>query len=269
MTACEAAILGVLQGLTEFLPVSSSGHLTIGQALLGFREPDVFFDVVLHIGTLLAVLIYFKDDITTILKDAASPRLPGTNWFSPVNWGKGSGRGMLLLLVLGSVPTALIGFFGKDLFEAAFGSLRVVGAMLLVTALFLSATYFARERAKGDLGPLRALLVGAVQGLAILPGISRSGATISVAMIAGVRPDRAVRFSFLLSIPAILGALFLKLGDVEPAALELSELSLGFITSFTVGYASLWMLIGIVKRGGLHYFAAWCVPVGLVALFAG
>ena len=171
----------------------------------------------------------------------------------------------MLLLIAGTLPTGLIGVLGKDTFESAFGSLQAVGVFFVITAGLLISTYFTRRKAKGDLHFGRALLIGIVQGLAILPGISRSGSTIAAAMALGVEPERAARYSFLLSIPAILGALVLKMRDVSLSELDVGIFTLGFFVSAIVGWLALWLLIALIRKGRLHWFAPWCAGMGILA----
>ncbi len=266
MTWLHAAILGAVQGLTEFLPISSSGHLTLMQSVLGIEEPDVFFDVILHVGTLFAVLFYYRRDLQAMLADVVAPRVPGTRWVNPENWRLNRGRWWVILIGLATVPTGVIGFLGKDFFESLFTSVAAVGAFLWVTALILAGTWFTRRNARGDWAGWKAILVGIAQGFAILPGISRSGTTIALSLALKVRPEEAARFSFLLSIPAILGALALKLGDVSIDQLAWLPFLVGFAVSALVGYAALWLVIRLVERGRLHWFAPYCAVMGLIAL---
>ena len=256
----QALWLGILQGLTEFLPVSSSGHLVLGQNILGVNQPDLLFDVAVHVGTLVAVLFCFREDIVSILRGL---------------WAKDDqareGRRLLFLIVVGSVPTALIGLLFKDQFEALFSSLSAVGVALLVTGGLLMATRFAPQGRRGlnATGPGRALLVGLFQGLAITPGISRSGATISAGLYLGLDRRLAAHFSFLLSIPAILGALALELKDVEFSTVAVSPLLLGGVAAALSGYFALKVLLKVVQKGRLYWFAPYCWALGLAVLAMG
>ncbi len=270
MNSIEAIILGVIQGLTEFLPVSSSGHLVLCQNLFGLEEPELLFDICLHVGTLVAVLIVFYRDIIDIL--AALVRIP--------TGIKNSGGllklcetdpaiRMALLVVIGSIPTAIIGLLFKEVVDHIFGSTAIVGCMLIVTGTLLWLT----RRFQGEGRPIRqttlkdALIIGVVQGLAILPGISRSGSTISMAMFLGVDRKLAGRYSFLLSIPAIVGALILGLGEPELATtIPLVTIVAGSIVSALVGWLALVILLRVVDRGQLHRFAPYCWLVGVITL---
>lgn len=259
MDIWQAAILGLVQGLTEFLPVSSSGHLVLGQRLLGFTEPEMMFDVAVHVGTLLAVVLVFWDDLWSILR--------GLFVYSDQDGRRG--RRLLWLVVVGSVPTALMGLFFKDIFEVMFSSLLIVGLALLVTGWFLMATALVTKKGRQieQVGAGRALLVGLAQGMAITPGISRSGATISTSLLLGIDRRLAARYSFVLSIPAILGALALQLHTLgPPTQAQINPLLVGAVTSAISGYAALRVLLKIVQAGHLHWFAPYCFALGLAAL---
>lgn len=265
MTVTQAIILGIVQGLTEFLPVSSSGHLAIGQKLFGFEEHDVFFDIILHVGTLLAVVYYYRHDLLRMVDGFFTVRIPGARTWSPDNVFAHPGRWMFFLIMLGTLVTGVIGLTGKKHFESAFTSMSLVSAMFLVTAAFVASTWFSFKRATGHLAVGKVLLIGIAQGLAILPGVSRSGATIAVAMGLKVAPEEAARFSFLLSIPAILGALLMKADEVVLNDLHFGSLFAGFITSALVGFFALWLLVRLVKGRRLHWFAIWCLVASFVS----
>lgn len=263
MTFLQAILLGAVQGLTEFLPVSSSGHLAITQHFLpNFTQPGVLFDVLLHLGTMIAVVIYFRRDL---LRLATAP-LPG---------GDPLARRTLRLLILASVPTAAIGLGFKDFFESLFDNLPLVAGMLLVTGtlLFISERLRARrrQRLEGELTLGDALLVGSVQGLAIIPGISRSGSTIATLLLKGVDGETAARFSFLLALPAVFGATLLQLRHLEQVPGEqLPAYLAGTLVAFVVGYASIHLLLAVVRRQRLIWFAGYCWLLGsglLLSLF--
>ncbi len=267
----QALILGIVQGLTEFLPVSSSGHLVLFQEWMGdnfFAEDQpLLFVLALHVGTLLPVLWFYRDSLRAV---AASP------WDGPGPSGRGGlaawlmehpARRMGALVLLGTVPTGLIGVVFKDHFETLFSDPRRVGFALLVTGVLLLAT---RGRdGEGDDASLTvwtALIIGTAQGLAITPGISRSGTTIAVALFLGLNRELAARYSFLLSIPAICGAVVLELKDGIDLHADWGAVGVGFVSSMLVGYAALVMLVALVKRGGLHHFTWYLWPVGIAAL---
>jgi len=260
MGGVESVLLGLLQGLTEFLPVSSSGHLVLAQSLLpGFRQPGVLFDVLLHGGTLGAVLVYFRREVGELL---ASLR-PG---------GDPSHRRLALLLVVATVPTGLIGVLFKDQLEALFHAPRAAAAMLLVTGVLLWVSEaLARPRLGLEgLGYGRALVVGVVQGLAIVPGISRSGSTIAAGTLLGIRGEDAARFSFLLSVPAVLGAVVLQareLGGVDPGALAVY--AAGALAAFCAGLWAIRFLLAVIRRGRFRWFAVYCWCLGAGYLLFG
>jgi undecaprenyl-diphosphatase len=266
----EAVVLGVVQGLTEFLPVSSSGHLVLFQHLFGLVEPELLFDISVHVGTLIAVLVVFYRDILQILD--ALVRLPGlvrsTGGWGALFTGHPEIR-LLAMIVAGCIPTALLGVLFAKVAEQLFGTVWLVGAALLVTGTFLWFTQ--RQKAIGR--PIRqmrlkdALIIGLIQGLAIIPGISRSGATISAALYLGVDRELAGRFSFLLSIPAILGALVLGLdSEAFHTDLPMGTIVLGSLAAAFVGYLALVVLLKMVKKGQLHRFAPYCWLVGIMAI---
>ena len=275
MTTLEAIILGILQGLTEFLPVSSSGHLVLLQQLLGLKEAELFFDVCVHLGTLAAVIAVFHREIKNIV--LALPRLLTTagkkdRALSEIE--SDPELKMALLIVIGSIPTALLGLVFSGIADRLFSSVLIVGLMLILTGLLL---WLTRWPIKGSrlpgidrLNPKNAFLIGIVQGLAIIPGISRSGSTISIGLLLGIEREMAARYSFLLSIPAIVGAGLLSLKDSFYEIDVSIEIPLvGAVTAAIVGYASLIALLQVVKKGGLHMFAPYCWLVGLLALIFG
>ena len=212
MNNLETIFLGIVQGLTEFLPVSSSGHLVIFEKLLGLKHPEILLDASLHLGTLIAVCIYFRNDLVKMVAELWSFVFSGSN----KRGDAGPNAQLAMMVVLGSVPTAIIGLVFKDRIEEAFGSVFTVGIMLLITGMIVGITRLIPKSRNTAMrvGPLVALAVGTVQGLAIMPGISRSGSTIVCALLLGLDRELAGRFSFLLAIPAILGAVILQL-DAE------------------------------------------------------
>ncbi|MBF0201221.1 MAG: undecaprenyl-diphosphate phosphatase [Desulfamplus sp.] len=279
MEIYQAIILGVLQGLTEFLPVSSSGHLALGHYILGITEPTLFFDVSLHVGTLIAVIVvFFKDirDITASLWGLIRHKLhrgkfPGEEGFFSRAYVDPNIR-FAILIIVASVPTAFMGLFFKQYMDAMSDSINFVGCMMLVTGTFLWLTRGIKPSGAGimAMGYKRALLIGICQGLAVIPGISRSGATISAALFSGMDRETAARFSFLLSIPAILGAELISLRDfvTQGIAFDFSILY-GTLISFVVGYAALKLLIHLVKNGRFYLFAPYCWIVGGFAIIIG
>ncbi len=252
-------MLGLIQGLTEFLPVSSSGHLAITQHFLsGFEQPGLAFDVLLHAATMLAVIIYFRQDIWNLLScyfrsDAQAQQ----------------DRHIFRMLILGSIPTAIIGFSGKDFFAGLFENLLVVGFMLLITATLLILAEKIRQdgRSLNQINYSDSLLVGTIQGLAILPGISRSGSTIACLLLRGIDGDAAARFSFLLALPAVGGAMLLSVKDVQYlATADLPAYGLGALTAFVSGLFAIRCLMNVVRRKRLIGFAIYCLLVGSIII---
>lgn len=270
MHIVEALVLGIIQGLTEFLPVSSSGHLVLFQHLFGLEEPELLFDICLHVGTLSAVIVVFYRDILEIL--AAMLQIPSrmrsSGGFMTLLKADAAMR-MALLIVVGSIPTAVIGLLFKAIADRLFGSLFIVGGMLWITGalLWLTRNIRSQGRPVTQTTLKDALIIGIVQGLAILPGISRSGSTIATALFLGVDRKVAGRFSFLLSIPAIVGALVLGLDTPElHTAIPVATIVAGSILSAVVGGLALVLLLRVVDRGQLHRFAPYCWLVGTVTL---
>jgi len=255
MDIIHAIILGIMQGLTEFLPVSSSGHLVILQTLFGFNEPELLFDCAVHMGTLLAVLVYFFKDIKRIISSLILFDTNSPDFLLAIN------------IVIASIPTAIIGFTFMDLFEKAFSSALTAGIMLCMTGIFLAITRLIPERHNKKVGILTSLIIGTAQGIAIIPGISRSGATITCALACGLERELAFNFSFLLSIPAITGAFLLESLKIEHVN-NIIPLLLGTISSAIVGILALKILTGMVKKGQLHYFSPYCILRGIVTIIA-
>jgi len=272
MSWLEALLLGALQGATEFLPISSSGHLALAQHFLGVVGPQVAFDVVLHGATLLAVVVVYRRDLARLLRAVLGALASRELWSAPAASVRRSPElGLALSLVAGSIPTAAIGLLFQEPLEALFERPVVVASMLLVTGLVLQLPRWlpARGEPRPAVGLLAAVAVGTAQGLAITPGISRSGTTITTALLLRITPEAAARFSFLLSIPAILGALLLKLPDLAGAAAPPPALlATGFATAFLVGWASLAALLALLRRGRFAVFSWYCWAVGLAALAA-
>lgn len=268
----EALVLGVVQGLTEFLPVSSSGHLVLCQHLFGLREPELLFDICVHVGTLMAVLAVFYRDILQML--SVLMRLPGLASRPGglrAQFDQHPELRLMLMIVLGSLPTAALGILFAKMAEQLFGTIWLVGIALLITGTFLWFTRLRRSsgRTIEEMRPKDALILGLAQGLAIVPGISRSGATISTALYLGIDRELAGRFSFLLAIPAILGALVLGLdGDMFQTNLPAGTILLGSLMAAIVGYLALVLLLKLVKKGQLYRFAPYCWIVGVAALVA-
>lgn len=268
MTPFQAIILGTVQGLTEFLPVSSSGHLVLGQHLFGLKTPELLFDVAVHVGTLVAVCIYFFKDIADIVA-AGGKRLGNLLKKNTdlVPFSPELRLGMMILV--GSVPTAIIGMLLHGMVDVLFTSVLLVGLMLIVTGVWMWFTRGLRSTGLDAAGfsAFKAICIGTIQGLAVIPGISRSGATISAALYLGLNRETAARYSFLLSIPAIVGAALISMRDLSTAgSAHLSLVALGALVSGLVGYGALTFLVYLIKKGNLYLFAPYCWVVGGVCL---
>lgn len=262
MSWLEALILGLLQGLTEFLPVSSSGHLELGGALFGLEDPHDFFtfNIIVHGATFMSVVVVFRRDIWSLI----------TNFFR-FQWN--AEMKFTLLLLVSAVPTAIVGLLFEEQIESIFeGRVVFVGFMLLITATLLFLTRFAPKNNK-DVTLKSALLIGVAQTLAILPGISRSGATISTALFFGIERGKAIRFSFLMVLIPIFGANFLKLLKMSEASngasMDIMPMIIGAITAFVAGVIACKWMLQIVRRGKIEYFSIYCVAAGLAAIIAG
>jgi len=266
----KAIILGVLQGLTEFLPVSSSGHLVLVQHLFGIANPELFFNVILHLGTLTAILIVFRVDIKLLAVEifCLPETLRSRGQIKTAFQNRPDFR-LLILILMGSIPTGLVGIIFKSSFESFFASTLIVGLALLFTGLILFLTKLIKNPAREitQFGILQALAIGLAQGLAITPGISRSGITIGCALFFGLEKKLATRYSFLLSIPAILGALVIETGNLSNSVFGLFDLGLGFLAALLSGWLALLLLIKMIRSGHFYYFSYYCWLIGLIILW--
>ncbi len=266
----KSIILGLIQGLTEFLPISSSGHLVIFKSFLDVETQGVIWEIALHFSTLLAIFCVFYKDIFMMSKSACLSCKKLFSGESIVNIFKNDPHTRLfLLIVIGSIPTVLIAFSFKNTFESLFNKPGIAGYMLIVTGTMLWFTKydFRNKSNKKNFGIFNALIIGTVQGFAITPGISRSGTTIATATYMGVDRKTAARFSFLLVIPVILGGMAMMAKDtVTLKKEEISFLIIGSIVAAISGYISLRVLIRIVNNGKLHLFSYYCWPVGLFVI---
>ncbi len=262
MEILDAVILGIIQGLTEFLPVSSSGHLEIGKAILGSNaipEESLLFTVILHFATALSTIVIFRKDILEILIGL----FKGITTLTWTEESKFSAK-----IIVSMVPAVIIGYKYERVFEQLFGNnILLVGCMLIVTAVLL----FLADRAKKThkkVGLKDAFIIGIAQGIAMLPGISRSGATISTSVLLGIDKTKAARFSFLMVVPLIFGKIAKDIlaGEIMYSSTNFTYLSAGFIAAFISGlFACTWM-IALVKKSKLTYFAIYCVVVGISAI---
>ena len=258
MTWIEALILGIIQGLTEFLPVSSSGHLELGQVILGTETSEnLTFTVVVHGATVLSTIVVFYKEIIKIL-----------NSVFRFKWDDNSAYFVKILLSM--VPVAIIGLLLEEKVEGLFsGNLVLVGSMLLVTAALLSFTYFAKSKNK-EVSFFHSVIIGISQAFAVIPGISRSGSTIATALLLGVKKENAAKFSFLMVLIPIILANAKSIYDGLPAGqegLDILPLVTGFIAAFVSGLLACKLMIRIVNRGKLIYFAIYCMIIGLASIF--
>ena len=262
MSWFEALLLGIVQGLTEYLPVSSSGHLAIGATLFGMNgEENLTFTVAVHVATVLSTCVILWKEIVWLFSDLFK-----------FKWNEGTKYVVNILISM--IPVAIVGFCFKDKVEAIFGSgLLVVGICLMVTALLLAFSYYAKPRQRENISPLHAFIIGIAQALAVLPGLSRSGSTIATGLLLGNKKERLAQFSFLMVIPPILGEALLDVKDmaevgVSNAMAGLSPVALlvGFLAAFVSGCLACKWMIDIVKRGKLIWFAVYCTVVGIAAI---
>ena len=259
-----------MQALTEFLPVSSSGHLALAEHLLGLGEIGLSFDVDVHVGTLGAVFVFLRNQLRALLA-ALGKAVADLRTGVPIAtiYRDSADVRIAVLTVVATIPTGLIGLGLESRIESTLRGPAAVGGMLLVTAVVLLATTRVPRgnRTEADLTLRDALLVGVVQGFAVVPGISRAGSTSAIGLVAGLRPETAARFSFLLSIPAILGAMVLQLRDLGDISPEMARACLvGGIVSMVVGWGALIGLLRVVRAGKLHWFAPYLIVVGCTAV---
>lgn len=261
MTIIESIILGAVQGLTEFLPVSSSGHLQIAKALLGVEiEENLIFDVTLHAATVLSTIVILWPEIKRLLIGLFSRHF-------------NQEQAYVLKLIISMIPIGIVGFAFKDYLNAMLESpyiLSIVGCMLLLTALLLSFAYYARPRQKENISYRDALIIGLAQAAAAMPGLSRSGSTIATGIILGNKKSAVAQFSFLMVLAPILGETFLEVvsGEMVFGSIGTLPLVCGFLSAFVVGCLACKFMIGIVNRGKLIWFAIYCALAGTVAILS-
>lgn len=260
VTTLMAILLGVLQGATEFFPVSSSGHLVLAQRLMGLEEPELAFDILLHLGTLLAILLFLRKEIASVLTSVYRREKA----FGTEPWG----RRDLLLMIVACVPTAVIGYAFHGVVESGV-SVRDVGIWYLVlTGILLASNLRLRHKADPERIDLwEAVAIGIMQGIAVFPGLSRSGSTISLALVLGIGASRGAKFSFLLSVPAIVGAAALHLGRGLSGLPGPVPSALGFLFSLVVSYAALALVERVVIRGKFPMFAPYTLLLALVSFW--
>ena len=259
MTTIESIILGAVQGLTEFLPVSSSGHLQIAKALLGVEiEENLAFDVTLHAATVLSTIVILWPEVKKIVMGCFSRHFNAE-------------RAYILKLILSMIPIGIVGFALKDYLDAMLESpyiLAIVGGMLLFTAALLAFAYYARPRQKEEISYRDAFIIGIGQAIAAMPGLSRSGTTIATGLLLGNKKESMAQFSFLMVLAPILGEMFLNIldGEVAFASIGVVPMLAGFISAFVVCCLACKFMINIVKRGKLIWFAVYCAVAGVVSI---
>ena len=260
MSEIEALILGLVQGLTEYLPVSSSGHLTIGSALFGIDgEQNLTFTILVHVATVLSTLVILWKEISWIFKGLFKFEYNEETKYT-------------LNILVSMIPIGIVGVFFKDKVEEIFGSgLLIVGCMLLVTAALLAFSYFAKPRQKEKLSIADAFIIGLAQAVAVLPGLSRSGSTIATGLLLGNKKEKLAQFSFLMVIPPILGEALLDVlkavkGEEAFGGIDTLPLVVGFVAAFISGCVACKWMINIVKRGKLIYFGVYCAVAGAVTI---
>lgn len=260
----QALFMGIFQGLTEYLPVSSSGHLAIAGELLGVEDPEkvMSFTVAVHVATVLSTIVILWKEIVWIFKGMF-------RWEGKTN----SEQKYVINILISMIPIGIVGLFFKDQIEEAFSGLVVVGCCLLVTAALLSFSYFAKPRIKENISALDAFIIGIAQAIAALPGLSRSGSTIGTGLILGNKKESLAQFSFLMAIPPILGMALLDVKDmleigVEEAMAGISGTALivGFIAAFITGCLACKLMIDLVKKGKMIWFAIYCAILGLCVI---
>ncbi len=265
MDITKAIILGIIQGLTEFLPISSSGHLVLGKELLNIPEQGIAFEIFVHFGTLLAVLTVFRNDILELIKAFF---LIFKNKDISETYKENINFRLLVYIIIGTIPAVIIGLAFEDKIEQAFNDPHLVCLMLLVTGLILLFTYW-KPKQTGSLTIKNTLIMGVAQAFAIFPGISRSGSTISAGIFFRVSGNEAARFSFLLAVPAIFGATLLKVSELFQTGISsdfLIQLIVGTIAAYISGYIAIETLLNIVKKGKLYLFAPYCFILGILGL---
>ena len=263
MELFKAIFLGALQGLTEFLPVSSSGHLVIASELLDFKEQGVVFDVCLHVGTLLAVVIVFRKELLEMIRAPFAYLFAGDRSAETVHAWRWD-----LYVILATLPAVVVGLFFKDYIEALFSDTLVAYCMLLVTVALMLTTKMLQQRDE-SLNWWRAVVVGCAQACAILPGLSRSGSTIFAGMAVGVDREKIARFSFIMSIPAIVGAAVLQIGEFvqhPPQGQQLLGLGAGAAAAAVFGWFAIWLLLDMIRKNRLQWFGYYCLVLAATGL---
>lgn len=254
MSYLDAFILGILQGLTEFLPVSSSGHLVIMGSILGVKEPGITFEIILHLGSLLAVLIYFRERIFLLVRSIFDSSMKKE-------------RMIIVFIAVGTVPAVIAVMFFKDFFERSFSNPLLASSMLFVTGFILLSTRIKHNGTK-EITLTSAIIIGIGQAFAIIPGISRSGTTISTGMLLGLKPSETAEYSFLLAIPAILGAVVFKFDELlNLDSAMIGQYGFGLVVTFISSLFAVYAVLALIKKGKFEYFAYYCFAAGAIGLY--
>jgi len=261
--------LALLQGLTEFLPVSSSGHLVFYQKVFGFQEPLLCFDIILHLATALSVIIFLKKDLKTIMAEtfiSLKQIISGKKFI--FIWQENSSFRLGILIFIAILPAIVFGLLFSNIIEVMFGSLKLVGITFLFTGTILFLTKYANQKTRSEFNLKDALIVGLAQAVAIIPGISRSGSTIACGMFRGIDKNLAARFSFILAVPTIIAAGIYKLkhgiGEIN---LSILMIIISFCVAFLSGYISLIFLSKMIAKAKFHYFAYYCWLMGAISIY--
>ena len=269
MELWEAAVLGLVQGLTEFLPISSSGHLVLGEYLLGIDKAtsgNVTFEVFVHFDTVLSILTVYWRTIREVVSDSFAALFRPAEWRERYGSVEGFHTGVNILITM--VPTGIVYLLFKDFLEAQFGDPKFVSGMLIVTGVLLLLTLL-RKKPDGSINPIKAFFIGVAQAAAMLPGISRSGSTICTALYLNTAPEKAANFSFLMLLPVVLIATVLKSVEMMETGFTTSVpvLLVGALVAYISGVAAIKLLLGVIRRGKLQYFAIYCFVVGGLGLW--
>lgn len=262
----EALVLGLVQGLTEFIPVSSSGHLVLGRYILGMEfDPSVTFEVFVHFGTVLSIITVYRSRLAAMVVEGAYSSVQPRSWAGRYREHQEFRTIVYLLITL--VPTGIVYVLFKDFFEGAFADPRFAAGMLYVTALLLLLTLL-RRKPSGELTPLKVFVMGVAQSAAMIPGISRSGSTICAGLYQNVSPEEAANFSFLMLLPVVLGATLIESIGMfnEGATFQWNALIIGTIVAYLSGILAIKLVIGFVKRGNLFYFAFYLIVIATLGM---
>lgn len=274
MSWIEALLLGILQGLTEYLPVSSSGHLTIGSALFGITDPETIlpFAVIVHIATVFSTLVVLWKEIVWLFKGLFNFKSERSNYKGALH-SLNDEQNYALNILISMIPIGIVGVFFKDAIETLFSSILVVGICLILTALILTFSYYAKPRQKQHITIYDAFIIGLSQALACLPGLSRSGTTIATGLLLGNKKEQLAQFSFLMVIPPILGEALLDVIKIVSngfsnsfSNISVYALITGFLAAFLSGCLACKVMLNLVKKGKLIYFAIYCAVVGIATL---